>query len=315
MAIKLTTGDISRIIDLLNMSYENGKLAKPDFPSTVGQNLGVNFEEPRYTPMQEYIDSNTPAPAEGQEGRLKISPIDALQTPTVCLRISRAVEWIHHGLPDELVRTCLPAEVKKYSGYGYDVEAHEGSIQTNVRNVSNRTIDRAFVLGAWYFQKNISQKGLLTAFSSKKVKDYIEYIMGPIKPEHILFLFKDSWDAVSFPFLFHEGVRKKATEEAIRVELKRYITITAGVLVYDIFRFCLQIPSKIPAENYDIRAGRDKVAANYRMMPTWGPLSEVNKGIGRLPASARFDMKERVTKSKKTSSNVKTSNLPDAEGW
>lgn len=98
--------------------------------------------------MQEYIDSNTPLPVEGQDGRLKVSPANALQTPTLCLRIARAVEWIHHGLLDELIRMVLPREVTKYTSHGHDVDVHESNIQTHVRNISNRTIDRAIILGA-----------------------------------------------------------------------------------------------------------------------------------------------------------------------
>lgn len=143
------------------------------------------------------------------------------------------------------------------------------------------------------------------------MKDHIQFIMGKLQPEHLLFLFlfKDGWDSISFPFIFYEGVRKNAAEEAIRLELKEYIVITAGVMMYDVLRFCVMIPPKIAVQDYDIRVGRDKVAANYRLMPSWGPLSKIPKGIGRLPASARFDMKKRTMKPKKTS------NFPDAEGW
>lgn len=155
--------------------------------------------------MQVFVDANTPVPVEGQEGRLKVGPLDALTTPRICFQLANAVEWLHHIMPEELIRTCLPAEVMKYSGHSHDIAAHDSNVRKHVKNVTRRTIDRAIILGAWFFRLLLQKAEFGQEFGSDRVKD-VDFTLSKITPDHMLYLFKDGWDAISFNFIFYDGI-------------------------------------------------------------------------------------------------------------
>ena len=141
--------------------------------------------------MQVFIDANTPVPVEGQEGRLKVGPLDALTTPRICFQLANAVEWLHHFMPEELVRTCLPAGVTKYSGDSHDTAAHDSNVRKHVKNVTRRTIDRAIILGASFFRLLLQKAEFRQEFESGSAKDHVDFIISKITPDHMLYLFKD----------------------------------------------------------------------------------------------------------------------------
>lgn len=259
--------------------------------------------------MQVFIDANTPVPVEGQEGRLKVGPLDALTTPRICFQLANAVEWLHHFMPEELVRTCLPAGVTKYSGDSHDTAAHDSNVRKHVKNVTRRTIDRAIILGASFFRLLLQKAEFRQEFESGSAKDHVDFIISKITPDHMLYLFKDGWDAISFNLIFHDGIRANAAEDKLRLELKEFIITAGAVLLYDVFQFCFQIPTKTAIGDFNHRQGRKEVAANYAKAPTEEPLARFSKSLGRLPAAPLFEMKKKVVKAKIAA------DLPDAEGW
>lgn len=202
----------------------------------------------------------------------------------------------------------MSSEVTKYSVHGFDVAAHERKIRTHIKNVTHRTVDRGIVLGVWFFRRLIDNKEFRTAFRSESTKVWIEYI-SKVTPACVLFLFKDSWGAVSFPFIFHDRVRENAKEDKLRLELKKFAVIATSAPLYDFYLFCLQVPLNRDPATHNTRTGRKQVAANYLRTPTWGPLARMGKSVGQLPTSARIEMKKKVTRSKIVS------NLPDPTGW
>lgn len=50
--------------------------------------------------MQTFTNANMPVAVQGQEGRLKVGPLDTLNAPPICFKLARAVEWLYHQMPD-----------------------------------------------------------------------------------------------------------------------------------------------------------------------------------------------------------------------
>ena len=62
--------------------------------------------------MATHIQDNTAAPVANQVGRLKLEPSDILTTPHQCLQLAKATELLFHDIPDDLLKQCIPKEVR-----------------------------------------------------------------------------------------------------------------------------------------------------------------------------------------------------------
>jgi hypothetical protein len=245
--------------------------------------------EPKYTPVQLYIDQNTVPPVEGQEGRFKVGPLDNLDTPEVCFGLVRAVEWINHTLPNDEIAVCMPRSVMRYQGYGDDKAKHQKNIASMAENIFYRTVDRGICLGASIAFRYLRQDEFRSALRYGTSREELEYIITKLEPEHILYVFRDGFKSISFEFLYHDGIRADHVEDELRLELKMFATLATAMFVHDTIHLCLRIRSDEAALTHDMKVGRSAVAQNYIKTPTWGPLKKVGKDLGQLPAATKFE--------------------------
>jgi hypothetical protein len=96
--------------------------------------------------MTTHIQDNTAAPVANQVGRLKLEPDDILTIPHHCLQLAKATELLFHDIPDDLLKQCIPKDVKKYTGRGYDTIFFENNLKNHVANISKKTLKKGFVL-------------------------------------------------------------------------------------------------------------------------------------------------------------------------
>jgi hypothetical protein len=236
---------------------------------------------------------------DGQEGRLKVGPLDNLDTPEICFGLVRAVEWINHALSNDKIPVCMPGSVMKYKGYGDDKAKHQKKITTLAKNIFYRTVDRGICLGAHIAFRYLRHDEFRSALRHGTSREQLEFIITKLKPENILYVFRDGFKSISFEFLYHDGIRADHVEDELRLELKMFSTMATAILVHDTIHLCLRIRSDEAALTHDMKVGRSAVAKNYTKTPTCGPLKKVGKDLGRLPAAAKFESRTRSSKGAK----------------
>jgi hypothetical protein len=118
---------------------------------------------PAYNPMMEHGVNNSARPVQGQDGRLKLEPNDNLMTPHACLQLVKAVEWLYHTEDEKGVMLCVPKDVKKYEGRGYDTKFFKAAIKQHITAMTNDVISKALPLAKMLVLENSSSADLQAA--------------------------------------------------------------------------------------------------------------------------------------------------------
>ncbi|OBT88389.1 hypothetical protein VE02_02295 [Pseudogymnoascus sp. 03VT05] len=269
---------------------EKAKIAQiwipPKMDAGLAYDLGAETSAPEFISMGIHIDLNQPQPGENpkpQKNGLRAST----DLPASCFKLAKATELIYHTMPDHEIRDCLPKHAKT-SGYLYRLFGKK--ICDHVSAVSRTTLDRGFQLACTIVAEAMEKEEFYELMNQSDEAQRAVVINGLVKPMHVWYLFRDQFRAVSFPFIFHDGVRTDPVEESLRMDLRRLLRYTTAVMVYDYLRFC--ISAEEGKENTPIPhigAGKSIVRANYHDVPNHGYVRAIVRSLRRLPASPDFE--------------------------
>jgi hypothetical protein len=202
---------------------------------------------------------------------------------------------LFHDIPDHLLKQCIPKDVKKYTGRGYDTIFFENNLKNHVANISKKTLKKGFVLTKMLVFDTINTAEFQAAMRDANEKTHVYYFRSLVTNDHVYHLYSNQWKGVSFDFVHHEGVRPIPAEERLRDDLQRFIKLATGVMLYDFYRYCIQMKSgRSTPTKPDVKAGWDYVVVNYKAMPRWGPLGRIIKTLDRLPTAPNFTKKKQV---------------------
>lgn len=233
-----------------------------------------------------YIDLNQPQPGQNPEPP-KNNLHASTAVPALCLKLAKATEFVYHTMPDHEIQDCLPKYAKTW---GYLNRFFSRKIREHVSAVSRATLDRGFQLACTIVADAMKEEGFYELMNQNDEVQRAVVINGLVKSRHVWYLFRDQFKVVSFPFIFHNGVRTDPDEERLCMDLRRLLRYTTAVMIYDFLRFCISAEEgkeKTPISR--IGAGRAIVKANYRDVPYHGRARPIVKSLRRLPASPGFE--------------------------
>jgi hypothetical protein len=233
-----------------------------------------------------YIDLNQPQPGQNPE-----PPKNGLHAstavPALCLKLAKATEFFYHTMPDHEIRDCLPKHAKTW-GYLYRYFAKK--IREHVSAVTRATLDRGFQLACTIVAEAMQEDGFYELMNQSDEVQRAVVINGLVEPRHMWYLFRDQFRAISFPFIFHNGIRADPAEETLRMDLRRLLRYTTAVMIYDFLRFCISAEEgKEDTPISRVGAGKAIVRANYLDVPYHGLARAIAKSLRRLPASPDFE--------------------------
>jgi hypothetical protein len=156
-----------------------------------------------------YVDVNQPQPGEKPEPP-KNKQHASTTLPALCMKLAKATELFYHTMPDHEMRDCLPKYAKTW---GYVYRFFSRKIHEHVSAVSRATLDRGFQLACTIVAEAMQNDGFYELMNQSNEVQRAMVINGLVKPRHMWYLFRDQFKAVSFPFIFHNGIRTDPDEE------------------------------------------------------------------------------------------------------
>ncbi|OBT52620.1 hypothetical protein VE04_06869 [Pseudogymnoascus sp. 24MN13] len=118
------------------------------------------------------------------------------------------------------------------------------------------------------------------------------YFRSLLTDDILYYLFLAQFRSISFPFIFHRGIRRIAAEEALRRDLHIFTTFVARTLIYDTYRLCLQMDAREPTlVRDDSLISHEAVLLNYKAMVLFSPLGHMSGTLETLPANPELLLK------------------------
>lgn len=182
-----------------------------------------------------FIDLNQPRPGEKPQPPKNKQHASTI-LPVLCMKLAKATELFYHTMPDHEMRDCLPKYAKTW---GYLYRFFSRKIHEHVSAVSRATLDRGFQLTCTIVARAMQNGGFYEMMNQSNEVQRALVINGIFKPRHMWYLFQDQFKAVSFPFIFHNGVRTDPDEERLRIDFRRLLRCTTMMMIYDFLRFCI----------------------------------------------------------------------------
>jgi hypothetical protein len=239
---------------------------------------------------------NSARPVQGQDGRLKLEPNDNLMTPYPCLQLAKAIEWLYHAEDEERVKLCIPKDVKKYEGRGYDTKFFETAIKQHITAMTNDTISKALPLAKMLVLENSNSADFQAAMRGTD-QDALYWFRDHITDDHTYYLFSGQWKAISYDFIHHRGVRPNPAEETLRAKLYRFTRLCAAQILHNWYRYEIKLSASpgMPDEP-DEAVALAYVVSNYKAVVGWSAFSSMIFKLAPLPAAPNFTAKKQVRK-------------------
>lgn len=236
--------------------------------------------------MGTYVERNWLQPGEVVEPLLASTTV-----PAACLKLATATELLYHEMPAHEIRNCFTKDIVKYGQPDHKFVFFERKIKEHVSSVSRATIDRGFGLACFIIGEAMKNAAFYDTMRKDSKIQRVMAINKFITLHQMFYLFRDQFKAVSFRFIFHQGVRPILAEEKIRKCLQNLICWTACRMIYDYLKHYIRAEEgKEDAPITRIGAGRVAVGANYRAIPYHcGHVGNVGESLRRLPASPDFE--------------------------
>lgn len=194
-------------------------------------------------------------------------------------RLAQGIEFLHHDISGRNLEICVPRR-------GIDAAVDRAKLERHVSKVTKKTLQRGRDVAKMLVLDNVNTKKFRDAMRATTDEARQLYIRSLVTEDMLYYIFSTQFESVSFPFIFHRGVRRIAAEEAIRRDLYLFTTFVAGTLIYDTYRLCLQMDAKKPTLIHDdIPLAHDMVLINYKTMVLFSPLGDTPRNLEALPAN------------------------------
>ncbi|KFY86069.1 hypothetical protein V500_07891 [Pseudogymnoascus sp. VKM F-4518 (FW-2643)] len=260
--------------EVLQSTLEAGGWKRPLIKST--SEMGLNtFQRPDYIPMGQLIAQNTTEPM----GTPHFSWGTQYNQWLLKHRLAQGIEFLYHDISGRNLEICVPR-------LGIDAAVDRVKLERHVSNVTKKTLQRGRDVAKMLVLDNVDTKQFRDAMRATTDGARQLYIRSLVTEDIVYYIFSTQFESVSFPFIFHRGIRRIAAEEAIRRDLYTFTTFVAGTLIYDTYRLCLQMDARKPTLIHDdIPLAHDIVRINYKTMVRFSPLGDTPKKLEDLPAN------------------------------
>ncbi|KFY07845.1 hypothetical protein V492_06772 [Pseudogymnoascus sp. VKM F-4246] len=265
-----------------------GVWESPKMDGTLLIDLDVQEAMPEFIPMSFYVDGNWLKDGEVVEPQSE--PEGSIAVPATLLKFAKGIELIHHHMPGQELRNCIPKAVPKYAKRSISFTHFENKAKEHVAAVTRGTLDRGFHTSCAILEVALKSQQFIEALEDPLPMNRVAAINDFLRPEHIHWIYGDQFRAISFPFIFHDAIRPVASEEKLRQELRTFLRFTTCHMIYDYLRYVIRVEEGFKGMPLVANSiGKTQVRKNYLITPRLGPAAQIYKSLARLPASHDFD--------------------------
>lgn len=305
----LRPGDFKKTKAYLKSTLEANEWNYPNLRSTANRQLvsltivknsgafsdishqGANNPLPAFIPMSTYIANNSTAPVTGQAARQTEETNGPLfQLPIISLQLAKAAEFFFHNEDCDAkhIQACIPKDINKFEGYGYDTKYFENAISVHFRKLSSDIVAKALPLAKMIVLEGIDTPEFQAAMRGSE-KDHLHWFRDQVTNDHVYEIWSAQWKAVSFDFVHHEAIRPIKAEETLRKDLRKLTKYSAACLLFLWYQHGIKLCNSMNAPDVpDQKAARDTVLARYKIMSGWSRFEGIVFSLERLPAAPNF---------------------------
>ncbi|OBT78529.1 hypothetical protein VF21_01030 [Pseudogymnoascus sp. 05NY08] len=260
--------------EVLQSALEAEGWKRPAIKSTVEICLNT-FQRPDYVPMGRFIAQNTTEPM-----GTPLFPWGKQHNQWLLKhRLAQSIEFLHHGISERNLEVCVP-------GRGTDAVLDRKKLERHVSNVTKETLQRGRDVAKMLVLDNVDTKRFRNAMRATTDEARQLYFRSLLTDDILYYLFSAQFRSISFPFIFHRGIRRIAAEEVIHRNLYTFTRLVAGTLIYDTYRLCLQMDAREPTLiRDDSPTAHGTVLLNYKAMVLFSPLRDALRNVETLPAN------------------------------
>ena len=213
-----------------------------------------------------------------------------------CLQLAKAIEWLYHAEDEEGVKLCIPKDIKKYEGRGYDTKFFETAIKWHITAITSDTISKALPLAKILVLEKSSSADFQAVIHGTD-QDALYWFRDHITDDHTYYLFSRQWKAISYDFIHHRGVRPNPAEETLRAKLYQFTRFYATQVLHSWYRYGIKLSaSRRMLDEPNEAVARAYVVSYYKAVVGWHAFSTMIFKLGPLPAAPNFTAKKQVRK-------------------